>query len=360
MLRAADQRARRSKAKINLKYALYTGLIANRRMARDRRRRPPGEFGEISLSAALTSIADARETVVQPAPGERLCWPQYRAMMVGILILGIVDAVWLGLSDLRIAFWPAMLRLGVPTVLLLGALFYAISGRSERICATLLAVGTLLMFTLFGVILSYLAIRGGWPMMDDNLAAWDRVLGLDWPAYQRFVGGHPWFAFTTGMLYETSVIQILAVALVLGFSGRLAVLAEFMAGLIISAFIAVVVGALLPALGAYHHFGIPDNGIAFYASAIVAAHDGTLQVLDLGAAEGLVVFPSFHTAISVAVMIACWPVRYLRYPSLVINALLIAGVPVWGGHYFVDVIAGTLIVAFAVSAWRRLWPHAGA
>jgi len=45
-------------------------------------------------------------------------------------------------------------------------------------------------------------------------------------------------------------------------------------------------------------------------------------------------------------------VRYLRSVALVINAVLIAGVPVWGSHYFVDLIGGAFIVGAAVAGWR--------
>jgi len=303
------------------------------------------------LATALTSIVEAIESAA-PAPREQVRWPQYRALLIGIVALGAIDSAWLALSDLHIAFWPAVLRAGIPAVLLAGAAFYGLSGRSDRICATLLSVGTLLLFTLFGVVLSYLPVRTGMPFVDDSLAAADRALGLDWPAYQQFFAGHRWVTYVTAVLYDSSVIQILLVALFLGFSGRFADLAEFTAVLICAGFVAVTVGALLPALGAYHHFGMPDNGVAFFVPTIIADHSGALHVLDLSAAQGLVVFPSFHTAISVAVMVGCWRVRYLRSVALVINAVLIAGVPVWGSHYFVDLIGGAFIVGAAVAGWR--------
>jgi len=304
------------------------------------------------LATALTSIVEAIESAA-PAPREQVRWPQYRALLIGILGIGAIDSAWLAFSDLHIAFWPAMLRAGIPAVLLLGAAFYGLSGRSDRICATLLAVGTLLLFTLFGVILSYLAVRTGMPFVDDSLAAADRALGLDWVAYRQVFVSHRWLTCVTALLYDSSVIQILLVSLILGFSGRFADLAEFTAVLICAGVAAVSTGALLPALGAYQHFGVPDNGVAFFVPTIIAAHSGALHVLDLSAAQGLVVFPSFHTAISVAVMIGCWRVRYLRSLALVINAVLIAGVPVWGSHYFVDLFGGTFLVGAAVAAWRR-------
>ena len=311
------------------------------------------------MSTVVTSAAHSGDIAVSSKAEEQIRWAQYRILLGGILALGIVDVVWLSVGDLRLDFLPALFRLGIPAAMLVGAAVYGLTGRSERICATLLAVGTLLMFTLFGVILGYLAIRSGRPFIDDSLSLWDRTLGLDWPAYEGFFSTHPWLAFATGVLYQTSVPQILLVSLVLGFSGRFAGLAEFTAGLVIGAFIAVVVGAVFPALGAYHHYGLPDDGAAFFVPAIIAAHDGTLQVLDVAHATGLVVFPSFHTAISVAVIMACWRLRYLRYPALALNVVLIAGVPVWGSHYFVDLIGGTLVIVTVVLAWRSLWSRYG-
>ncbi len=305
------------------------------------------------MSAVFSLSEESRGAGALSERLDRFRWRPYGALLVGILALAAVDIAGLVLTDLRLSPWPALLRLGIPLVLLLGAAGYGLSGRSERIGATLLSVGTLLLFTLFAVVFSYLAIRGGWPLTDHRLAAWDRALGLDWPAYRSWIIGRPWIAEITGLLYESSVIQILCTVLVLGFSGRFAVLAEFTAALIISGFVAVSVGAVLPALGAYSHYGIPDNGIAFFVPDITAARDGTLKLLDLGAAQGLVVFPSYHTAISIALIIACWQVRWLRYPGLALNAALLAGVPVWGSHYFIDMIAGTLIVVLPVLGWRK-------
>lgn len=305
------------------------------------------------MVSASASVADEPRAAAPSLHPLRVHWAQYQILLGAILVLGAMDSVWLSFSDLALSPWPALLRLGISLLLLLGAAAYGLSGRSGRISATLLSAGTLLLFTLFGVILSYLAIRGGWALADDRLASWDQAVGLNWPAYEQLITGHAWIAAITRVLYGTSVIQIPLTILVLGFSGRLGVLAEFTAVLIIVALVTVVLGALVPALGAHHHYGIPDHGIAFFIPEIVAAHSGSLHVLDLSTAEGLVTFPSFHTAISVAVVIACWSVPYLRYPALAANALLVAGVPVWGSHYFVDVAAGAILTVATVLAWRR-------
>jgi membrane-associated phospholipid phosphatase len=48
-----------------------------------------------------------------------------------------------------------------------------------------------------------------------------------------------------------------------------------------------------------------------------------------------------------------WTLRGLRWVGLVVNALLIAGTPINGGHYFVDVFAGAVVAVVAIWGARR-------
>src|SRR5262249_35274447 len=130
--------------------------------------------GGRGLSAVLSLSEESRGTGARSERQDRFRWRPYAALLAGILALATVDIAGLFLTDLRLSPWPALLRLGIPLVLMVGAAGYGLTGRSERIGATLLSVGTLLLFTLFAVVFSYLAIRGGWPLADDRLAAWDR------------------------------------------------------------------------------------------------------------------------------------------------------------------------------------------
>jgi hypothetical protein len=115
----------------------------------------------------------------------------------------------------------------------------------------------------------------------------------------------------------------------------------------------VVLGALLPALGAHHTYGIPHGGKAFFIDDIMAAHDGRIATLDVSRMTGLVTFPSFHTAISLLIITATWGVRGVGWLALVANVALIAGVPVFGSHHFIDIVGGALVTAIAVWLWRR-------
>jgi membrane-associated phospholipid phosphatase len=59
---------------------------------------------------------------------------------------------------------------------------------------------------------------------------------------------------------------------------------------------------------------------------------------------GLVAFPSYHCIAAILFMWASWTVHSLRPFMVAVNLLMLAATPIVGGHYFVDLVAGALIV----------------
>jgi hypothetical protein len=288
---------------------------------------------------------------------EPLYWRRHQAMLGLIALLAIVDIVWLSLfTDLRVGIGGLALRLGIAGAVGLVAAYYGVSGRSTRLCATLLCVAELMALEIFATIFNYLAIRIGFPLADASFARWSDVLGLGWLDYNAFIMDRPWLAISLHILYLSSVVQILLAVLALGFTGRLAALLEFVVVLSVTSVVTVVIGAMLPGLGAHHFYGIPDHGAASFVPSIIASHDRTMTLLDMDKVEGLIVFPSYHTVISLALIAAFWPIRILRTVGLIANVALIAGVPVWGSHYFIDVVSGFAVWLIVWLLWRRYAP----
>lgn len=60
------------------------------------------------------------------------------------------------------------------------------------------------------------------------------------------------------------------------------------------------------------------------------------------------------TTLSVLLILACWPLRYLRWPVLVVNVLIILTTPIDGGHHLADAFGG---VAVALMIWFALQPR---
>jgi hypothetical protein len=50
----------------------------------------------------------------------------------------------------------------------------------------------------------------------------------------------------------------------------------------------------------------------------------------------------------VVFMVALWPVPYARWAAVLVNALMIAGTPIDGSHYFIDVPGGIAVAILAL------------
>src|SRR5262249_48360851 len=69
--------------------------------------------------------------------------------------------------------------------------------------------------------------------------------------------------------------------------------------------------------------------------------------------EGLITFPSFHTAGAIMFIWALRKVPYVRRPALALNAALLAATLIDGTHYFIDLVGGAVVAfaAIAASCW---------
>lgn len=63
---------------------------------------------------------------------------------------------------------------------------------------------------------------------------------------------------------------------------------------------------------------------------------------------GLIFFPSFHAAGAVMFIRSWWQFRRLRWLMLPLNLMLIAAAPVFGLHYFVDLLGGIAVAVVSI------------
>jgi hypothetical protein len=143
---------------------------------------------------------------------------------------------------------------------------------------------------------------------------------------------------------------------VLAGTGAHARLERFLLAFGLAAACTISISAFVPALSPLVFYGIipadyPNITLAValeFVSQTAALREGSLRLVDLGGAQGLVTFPSFHTACGV-LLLRFWGVPYVPWAGLLMNALLIVAVPIEGSHYLVDVPAGAVA---AVAAWH--------
>jgi membrane-associated phospholipid phosphatase len=152
------------------------------------------------------------------------------------------------------------------------------------------------------------------------------------------------------------VVVVLSLALV----GRLQGLRIFMLSFAIAALITIAISALVPAEGVWGYYRLhaaayPDIVPATRELHLPIFHglrDGTFRTLMATGAEGIITFPSLHAALALLLTAALWPVPVLRWFGLAINLVMLISIPVDGGHYYLDILAGLAVAMVSLAAAR--------
>jgi membrane-associated phospholipid phosphatase len=295
-----------------------------------------------------------------------------------VLACALADAVWLPNSRLSFASsnWMSLLQ-GIVCCVLAGSFIAVGSSRlrsdarlpasvlrtvliiTELLWRTALPIGALLTA---GVTLSYLITSADLPLQDDLLARIDRDLGFDWRHFLDTTNSSPLLAVLLARVYQTSgpVAELVIVWLALTRHGErlaelLAVLGLTTAGLCVGMW-------LVPAAGAFAYYAPAPQLFANFSAlgemwtfvhAFTMLRDGSLSVIDLSELQGVISFPSFHTALGVMTIYAVRDTKWLMIPVLLVNATMIVSTMPVGGHHLVDVLAGAALTFGAILLVRR-------
>ena len=205
------------------------------------------------------------------------------------------------------------------------------------------------LFPALAAPLSYVVASAALPLWDQTFASWDRDLGLDWMGWLSTMNNHRGLHEIFAAAYSSFLPQAAVVILVLGLAGHLLHLRLYILSFIFAALITIAISALMPAQGVWGYFHLTPSNYPNITPVTQQLHlkifdglrDGTFRELVARGAEGIITFPSLHTAGGWLFIFAIWPVRYLRWIFLLLDLTMIGATPVDGGHYFSDVIAGT-------------------
>ena len=290
---------------------------------------------------------------------------------VAWILIGIIAAAAAALmADLHLRFdWQSA---GMPLAACAGmvalAAFYTIRRPDPRLATALTGTAQLVAFSAAAATLSYAAAASAGPLWDGTFAGWDRALGLDWCGYLSFVEAHPWLRWPFNLAYRSIMPQLIVLTAVSGLSGRLAACREFVLAVVVAGAVTVAASAFVPAMSMYVHLGLAardapglDTGGVFAPVApLLGLRDGTITLISLTGAEGIIAFPSFHAALAVILAAVAWRLPpVVRWPGLALNLLMLASTPVNGGHYFVDVLAGVFVALCSLPLARALDRLAG-
>lgn len=277
-------------------------------------------------------------------------------------------ALWAIIAMLAGALWAACTAAGLSLNFASGAQPFAIVGvlcgiawiyRARRPApaishaaeASAQLISILLLGALLGLALA--PLTAGTPYRDPILARADRLLGFDWTALNGFATSRRWLIWGLWLAYMTMVPQFVAVIGSLAAAGQPRRLQRFTLALAITLSLTLAIFPVVPALGYHAFLGLQMGPPAQFMEQLRA---GAVPELRADALDGLVTFPSFHTAAAVLFMWAFWTIRLLRWPALGLNLLVVASTPVIGSHYLVDILAGAGVASVAILAASRLVP----
>ena len=288
--------------------------------------------------------------------------------------LGVVavDAAWLDSTHRSIAnagAWVLLLAFTIMLILFVSAFGMALlmgidrfrqfreaaaRDLGRRVLTTLNYVLLMFIFIQAIVVLTYLAATLDVPVIDARLAAADGRLGFDWPRLFAWVQAHAPIQAVLGGAYETLGLQALLIPVFLGLTGKSRHLNELSSHLIVAFLLMLLVSIPFPAHCAFKHYGLGSADSLAMLSDFEALRDGTMRVFDVGQLQGLVCFPSMHTAMAILLTYSLRGSIRLLSVAVALNAVLIMSTPTQGGHYLVDTLAGVLLGATTILLVRAL------
>ncbi len=276
------------------------------------------------------------------------------------LIFGFAIAAMLAEFAAGIGFRPHEI---VAVVLIVSAAlglsaFYTVKRPDDRIARLFRAAVELFLLSFLCGSLSYAATSLDRPLWDGVFLAWDQALGFDWRHWLGVLDGHPKLNMLLVLAYHSMWPQLALAIIALVTIRDYRRLDVLLLAFGFSAIVTVIIAGLMPALSPLAYFGITPDDHPHIALAVprefemqaLALRSGAMRVIELGSAQGLVTFPSFHTVAAVLLLLGFRQVPWVRWMSLCLNGLMLVSIPIEGSHYLVDVIAGIFVALLAWAA----------
>jgi hypothetical protein len=204
-----------------------------------------------------------------------------------------------------------------------------------------------------------MAYSTGWA--DVTVQQWDIALGFDWNAYAAFFTQHPNVAQLAELAYSKIELPMIAIILLLGIEAKYIDLRDFIYSTMLCALMVSMVSMLYPLRGAVDAYATTDLAAqleiqkeTYHIATIDALRTAPQFVFLPEALPGLSAFPSFHTSLGLLLVWATRNKWYLMLPALAYSTLMIAATPIYGAHYFADLIAGAVMTVAVLLFWHRV------
>jgi hypothetical protein len=206
--------------------------------------------------------------------------------------------------------------------------------------------------------MQYGALALGRPFVDVWLDSADRWLGIDVAQLTAWTAQFPWLVSVLNLTYNSLAPQLIVPLVVLPLVGDRNALWEYLWHLHVSLIGALVCLALWPTMYVFtfRHFDplVPPAMVESCMTQLWALRSGTFHVVTLQDMQGLISFPSFHTAAAIAVT---WALRrqsrWIWMPVALINVGLVSATVFLGLHYVTDLLGTAVLLGASLVMYRR-------
>ena len=304
------------------------------------------QFSGMATNANAPRI---RVTALLPQPDPR-SWAAYAILAA----LASAAYVSLAVTGLRFSVAWGVAFSEVAMVAIFVAWMLRRAGHSA-VSAGLETIALTFLISVAGAVIQYPLMALPFPFTDTLLSRVDHALGFDWWAFSQLFSNR-WLWGAMVVSYASIIPQTLLLLLLLSSTDRHARAWQFVAASSLAMGATMIVLPFFPADGSLALCSLkPDSpwithGSCSYGPIIHQLKDGQLKILGSSALVGLVSFPSFHTSLGLQFVWGFWPYRWLRWPVVAINILLVCGAIVIASHYLIDILGGALIGLLAIPA----------
>lgn len=273
--------------------------------------------------------------------------------------IAAIDLTWLSVQGREFLLGPVFIATaGLALTVVFAAMVWIRDGRLRAV-----AIGSTFVMVAWPVLrlFNHLVMTTAMPMQDALLAQGDAILGFDWLGYAHWLDRTPVFADVLSNCYNSLTVVSCFAFLAIVLAGDLDSAGDFIGLFFVAAVLISSLGMFFPADGAMVYFAassdtlkhISNSAGTWFVAPLHEVRTNPHHVFMISSLPGLTAFPSFHTAMGIIVLYCCRTRMWLFIVALVYVPLMIAAAVVFGGHYFVDIIAGVAITVGLITVLRR-------
>ncbi|MFM9960690.1 MAG: phosphatase PAP2 family protein [Planctomycetaceae bacterium] len=227
--------------------------------------------------------------------------------------------------------------------------------QNEQFVTIIAALMQIVAYSTCFTTLMYAVCALNRPLVDAQMMRFDAACGIHLPSIVEWAKQHPAMQRVLSFAYSTMLPQTALIIAVLGFANQRRELQGFVRQFLLSSLVVLAAFALWPAAGPFVGYDYPPAcDQARYLAHFESLRSGERTLITWRDAEGLITFPSFHTAWALLLISAVRRNRWLLAPSVLLNLAVIVSTLTTGWHYFADVCSGVAVAVVAIAASHAL------